>query len=110
MCGERVAADGRALGRLSTAAQEQLVQVREAHLVPGRAAVIALAGTLGFFHLAQQRVHLRYRQGPVGAHRAMTRHGPEQLVPALGEHATRPVLAEVPQHRARESSAVLSFS
>ena len=41
------------------AAQEQPVQVGERELVPGGAAMVALAALFGFFHLAQQRVHFR---------------------------------------------------
>ena len=40
-------------------------------LHPGRPAVVALVGTLGGFHLAQQRVHLVERQAAVGADRAV---------------------------------------
>src|SRR5258705_7557073 len=73
----------------SAATHEELVEVRQAHLEPRRAAVVALPGALGLLHLAQQRVHLRNRQRPVGAHRAVAGHGAEQLVAALGEHAAR---------------------
>src|SRR5438094_930485 len=41
----------------SAATHEQFVEIGEAHLKPGRAAVVALAGALGFLHLAQQGVH-----------------------------------------------------
>src|SRR5437879_3827442 len=86
----------------SAATHEEFVEIGEAHLKPSRAAVVALAGALGFLHLAQQGIHLRDRQGPMGADRAVAGHRPEQLVAALGEHAARPVLADVTQHRARE--------
>ena len=46
--------------RASATTQEQLVQLLEAQLNPGRAPVITLPGTLGLFHVAQQRVHLRH--------------------------------------------------
>src|SRR6266581_5779846 len=51
--------------------QEQPIEVGERQLGPGRAAVVALVGALGSFHLAQQGVHLRQRQLAVGAHRAV---------------------------------------
>src|SRR5207245_8119741 len=82
----------------SAATHEEFVEIGEAHLKPSRAAMIALAGALGFLHLAQQGVHLRNRQGSVGAHRAVAGHRPEQFVPALCEHAARPVLADVLQY------------
>src|SRR2546430_15236511 len=84
----RIAAD-------SAATHEEFVEIGEAHLVPGRTAVGALPGALGLLHLAQQGVHLQDRQGAMGAHRAAAGHRPEQLVAALGEHAARPVLADV---------------
>src|SRR5215471_2478380 len=86
----------------SAATHEELVEIREAHLEPRRTPVIALAGSLGLFHLPQQGVHLRDGQRPVSAHRAVASHGSQQLVTALGEHAARSVLADVAQQRARE--------
>src|SRR6267378_6692268 len=86
----------------SAATHEELVEIGEAHLVPSRAAVVTLAGALGLLHLAQQGVHLRDCQGPMRAHRAVAGHGPEKLVAALREHSARPVLADVPQYRARK--------
>src|SRR6058998_1000224 len=53
----------------SAATHEEFVEIGEAHLVPSRAAVVALAGALGLLHLAQQCVHLQDRQRPMGAHR-----------------------------------------
>src|SRR5438128_12120912 len=83
----------------SAATHEEFVEVGEAHLVPGRAAVVALPGALGFLHLAQQGGHLQTGPRPMAAHRAAAGQRPEQLVPAPGEHAARPVLADVPQSR-----------
>src|SRR2546430_4533221 len=81
----------------SAATHEEFVEIGEAHLEPGRAAVVALPGALGLLHLAQQGVHLQDRQRPMGAHRAVAGHRPEQFVPAFGEHAARPVFADVLQ-------------
>src|SRR5215471_14930845 len=67
----------------SAATHEELVEVPEAHLEPGRAAVVALPRPLGLLHLAQQRVHLRDRQSAMRAHRAVAGHGAQQLVAAL---------------------------
>ena len=61
-------------------ADVERVELAHAELPPGGAAVIALVGALGFFHLAQQRVHLFQRQLPVGAHGAVAGHGGEQFV------------------------------
>src|SRR5215467_9750640 len=90
----------------SAATHEELVEVRKAHLEPGRAAMVALPRALGFLHLAQERVHLRDGQRPVRAYRAVAGHGAEQLIAALGEHAARAVLADVAQQRARQNGRV----
>src|SRR5258706_7270905 len=86
----------------SAATHEEFVEIGEAHLVPGRAAVVALARALGFFHFPQQGVHFRNCQSPVGPHRAVTGHGSQEFVAALGQHATRSVLSDVPQYRTRD--------
>src|SRR5258706_8963347 len=88
---------------LSTLAapQEQLVEVGERQLVPGRAAMVAAARALRLFHLAQQRVHLGHRQHAVGAYRGMAGHGGEQLVLAGGQHLARAVIADVLEEVAR---------
>src|SRR5471032_760514 len=57
------------LAARSLAAQEQFVERADFHLHPGRAAVVALVGAFGAFHLAQQGVHFLRRQDAVGAHR-----------------------------------------
>src|SRR5256885_14570058 len=82
----------------SAATHEEFVEIGETHLVPGRTAMVALPGALGLLHLAQQGVHFRNRQGPMGAHRAVAGHRPEQLVAALGEYAARTAHAEGLQH------------
>ena len=94
-------ARGSPLGRPGglIAPEEQPVEVGERELVPGRAAVVALAGALGFLHAAQERVHLRHRERTVRAHGAVAGHRREQLVAPLGEHAARAVLPEVRQQR-----------
>src|SRR5437899_2895756 len=86
----------------SAATHEELVEIGEAHLKPSRTAMVALAGAIGLLHLAQQGVHLQDREGPMGAHRAVAGHRPEQFVAALREHAARPIFADVLQYRARK--------
>ncbi len=60
--GCRVPLDGRGriIGRAGTCGR-----ARQAHLRPGRPAVIALVGARRLLHLAQQRIHLRQRQPAV---------------------------------------------
>src|SRR5260370_29992723 len=84
------------------ATHEELVEVGEAHLEPRRPPVVALTGALGLFHFPQQGVHLRNRQGPVGAHRAVASHGSQQFVAALGQYAALTTLAEVAAYRSRQ--------
>ena len=55
--------------------QKQAVQLFDAHLPPGRAAMVALVGALGGLHLAQQGVHFVYGEASVGAHRSVAGHG-----------------------------------
>ena len=62
-------------GRARTA-----VQLLQRHLPPGRPAVVALVGTLGALHVAQQCVHLVQREAAVRAHRAVAGHGGQQVV------------------------------
>src|SRR5690349_20228149 len=64
----------------STAAHEQLVELGQAQLDPGRAPMIALSGAFGRLHFAQQRIHLGNGQAPAGAYRTVASHGREQLV------------------------------
>ena len=71
----------------STSAQEQPVEVGHRQPVPGRPAVIALAGALGGFHLPQQRIHLGHGQRAIRAHRAVAGHRRQQLVAPRVEHA-----------------------
>src|SRR5258706_9379249 len=77
----------------SAATHEELVEVGEAHLEPRRPSLVALTGALGLFHFPQQGVHLRNRQSPVGAHRAVASHGSQQFVAALGQYSARSILA-----------------
>src|SRR5216117_3814317 len=76
----------------SAATHEEFVEIGEAHLKPSRAAVVALAGALGFFHFAEQGIHFRDGQCPAGAYGAVAGHGAQQLVAALGQHAACAVL------------------
>src|SRR5258706_6386219 len=84
----------------SAATHEELVEIGEAHLVPRRPPVVALTGAFGLLHLAQQGIHFRDGQRSVGAYGAVARHGAQQLVAALGQHAACAVLANVAQQRA----------
>jgi hypothetical protein len=54
---------------------EQFVQLIEADLHPGRAAMVALPAAFGDFHLAQQGIHFVNRETAIGAYRAVTGHG-----------------------------------
>ncbi len=69
---------------------------------PGGAAVVALVAALGYFHLAQQGVHLVQGEAPVGAHRAVAGHGGQQLVLGALQHVARVVLGQFGQHAAGE--------
>ena len=55
--------------------------LRQLH--PGRPAVVALAGALGRFHVAQQGVHFGQGQPAIGAHRGVAGHGGQQFVARL---------------------------
>src|SRR6185369_1634097 len=61
-------------------AHEERIEFPHCELPPGRAAVVALVGTLGFLHLAQQGVHLVQRELAIGAHGAVAGHRPQQFV------------------------------
>ena len=45
--------------------------------------MIALAGTRRALHLAQQRIHLIDREAAIRTHRAVARHGGQQIVDQL---------------------------
>src|SRR5215475_223620 len=93
----------RAFGRDALApAQEQLVEIGERKLVPGRPPMVALPGTLGLFHLAEQRVHLRYGERTVRADGTVAGERGEELVSALGQQLATTVLAEIAQEALRE--------
>ena len=64
--------------------------------------MVALPGALGGFHLAQQGVHFRQRQPPVGADRAMAGHGRQQRIPGVVDAARAAMLAEVGEHVAQQ--------
>src|SRR5258708_16620190 len=81
---------------LSFPSHEHLVQLAYRDLEPGRPPVVALAGALGRFHVAQQRVHLGHREGTVGPDRSVAGHGGEHFVLALCEH---PAAAELRDFR-----------
>src|SRR5690242_16513398 len=77
--------------RSSTAAPEKRVQLAHADLAPRGPAMVALVGTLGALHVAQQRVHLVERELAMGAHGAMAGHGGQDLVLRALDHAARVV-------------------
>src|SRR3989442_1131757 len=58
-------------GNFLSPTQEHLVQIGQRELHPGGAAVVALIGAVGGFHVAQQSVHLGHGERTVGAHCAM---------------------------------------
>jgi hypothetical protein len=68
--------------------------------------VVALVGTLGFFHVAQQGVHFRQAQRAVGAHRAVAGHGGQQFVAACFDHAAGGMLGQVLEQRAHQIDGV----
>src|SRR6185436_7478308 len=61
-------ASGPCRASLLPTAHEDAVEIRESELIPRGPAVIALASALRRFHLAQERVHLRHGQAPIGTH------------------------------------------
>ncbi|KAG1388545.1 hypothetical protein G6F59_015904 [Rhizopus arrhizus] len=64
--------------------------------------MVALAGPLGDFHVAQQRVHLWNGQAPIGTHRAMAGHGRQQFVARTRHAPALAVFAQVGQHVAQQ--------
>ncbi len=82
----------------SATAQEQLVQLVHAQLRPGRAAMVALPAALGVLHVAQQGIHLRQRQSPIGTHSAVAGHGRQQLVEMRLNAVTGAVLQQIREH------------
>src|SRR5260221_7457414 len=71
----------------SAAPHEEVVEIGEAPLVPGRAAGGAFARGLGFFPFPPQGVPFRKFQSPVGPHRAVTGPGSQEVVAALRQPA-----------------------
>ena len=59
----------------SAPAHEQGIKLFNAHLPPGRPAVVALVRAFGGFHLAQKGVHFFNGEFAVGAHCAVAGHG-----------------------------------
>ena len=57
--------------------------------------MIALARTLGRFHIAQQRIHLGQREAAVGAYRGVAGQRGQQFVARFLEPATGAVFAQV---------------
>ena len=68
--------------------------------------MIALSGAFGFFHFAQQRIHLVRCQCAVGPYGAMAGHGAEKVVLAFREDATGTEFTDVMQHATRKRRQV----
>ena len=68
--------------------------------------MVALVGALGFFHLAQQGVHLVQRQFAVGADGAVTGHGGQNLVLSALDDRAGVVQSEFSQDTAGEFDGV----
>ena len=62
--------------------------------------MVALVGSFGLFHLAQQTVHLIERQSAVGADSAVAGHGGQNLVLGALHHGAGIVLGQFGQHAA----------
>lgn len=60
--------------------------------------MVTLPAAFGVFHVTQQAVHFRDGQPPIGANRAMTGHGPEQLVHVCLHPVAGAVLHQIRQH------------
>src|SRR5690606_12113576 len=75
-------------------------------LCPGRAAVVALVGAVGGFHLAQQGVHFGNGERTVGAHGAVAGHGGEQLVAPRGDDVGGGHVFELGEYRAGQLADV----
>jgi len=69
------AARGTQYAAQSLASHEHAVKFVYRDLEPGRPTVIALAGTLGRFHVTQQRIHFGQGERAVGPDRSMAGHG-----------------------------------
>lgn len=80
--GAKVSLSGkcRGTGWKSLPAHEQGIEFGHSQLCPCRAAVVALVGAFGFFHVAQQGVHFRYGQAAVGADGMVAGDGGEPFV------------------------------
>src|SRR6267378_4125076 len=91
---------------LSFPSHEHPVQFAYRDLEPGRPPVVALAGALGRFHVAQQCVHLGHGERTVGPDCSVAGHGGKHFVLTLGEHPAAAELHDFPQHVAGEFSGV----
>ena len=82
------------------------IQLLDADLPPSRPAVVALVRAFGFFHLAQQGVHLVQRQFAVRPHRAVAGHGGEDFVLRALDDGAGVVQGEFGQDAAGEFDGV----
>src|SRR5690606_25860246 len=87
---------------ISTPPQEPAINFSQRKARPRRAAMVALPGTLGDLHVAQQGVHFRQRQPPVGAYRTVAGHRRQQLVTGTGDAPALAMLAQVGEHIAQQ--------
>ena len=65
--------------------------------------MVALTAALGVFHVAQQAVHFRQGQAPVGADRAVAGHGAEQFVEMRLDTVAGAVFHQIRKHVADQS-------
>ena len=65
--------------------------------------MVALIGTQGALHIAQQAVHFIVTQAPVGAHGTMAGEGAEQFVAVFGEQARAAISFQIAQHLTRQA-------
>ncbi len=68
---------------------EQFLDIGVGQFHPGRAAVVTLARARCDFHFTQQRIHLRDRQDPPGADRAVAGDGRRDMIESVAQ-AQRP--------------------
>ena len=86
----------------SPAAPEQLIELAQTDLAPGRPAVVALVGALGGSIWRSSAFISSIVSCAVGAHRAVAGHGRQQLGRARAARRAGVVLGQVGEHAARQ--------
>ncbi|MCY1299620.1 hypothetical protein D9M70_491550 [compost metagenome] len=64
--------------------------------------MVALAAALGVFHVPQQGIHLRLGEAAIGAHGAVTGHGPQKFVQMRLDTVAGAVFQQVGKHVAHQ--------